>query len=123
MFDFVTDPTITDHNIDEYLEKAQDKAITRGTTIDTPEEEISKAVFKNIFIPRTLHEVADYEKDYCQMQSGEQTDIAYHTITGLRRDLSGAQILPEFLKLKSDYEYSSEESTESPASSSMYINL
>lgn len=119
LFDFVTDPTITDDNIDNYLEKAQDRAVTRDSTVTTPEEEISKAVFKNVFIPRTLHEVPHYEEDYSLMQSGGQTDIAYHTVTGLKHDLSGAQTTPQLLK-HSDCE---PVSTESNVSSSMCIKL
>ena len=117
LFDFITDPTITEENIDDYLEKAQEKAATRDTAIATPEEEISKAVFKKLFIPRTLHEVPHYEEDYYQVQGGKQTDLAYHTVTGLRHDLSGAQTIPQLLQPTSGHEPASEEDTESIVSS------
>ena len=96
LFDFVTDPTITGENMEEYLEKAQARAVSRGNA--TSEHEVSEAVFQNVFIPRTLNEVVDYEQDFDDVRSGKKSDIAYQTVTGLRQDLSGAQTLPQLLQ-------------------------
>ena len=97
LFDFVTDVTITEQNIDEYLEKMQEKAAARGIGEQSAEDEVSEAVFQQIFIPRTLDEVVTFEEDYEKMQLGQGADIAYMTVTGLRPDLSGAQTVPQLL--------------------------
>ena len=98
LFDFVTDISITEDNIEEYLEKAQERAVSRGVELISAEEEVSEAVFQQIFIPRTLDEVATYEQDYKKIQSGEGRDIAYSTVTGLKPDLSGPQTIPQLLQ-------------------------
>ena len=96
LFEFVTDPTINKDNLDEYLQLAQEKAV--ASTITTTEEEVSEAVFQNVFIPRTLNEVVDFERDYNNVQEGTQQDIAYQTVIGLKPDLSGAQTIPQLLQ-------------------------
>lgn len=98
LFDFVTDITITSENIEDYLERAQERASSRSLDKKSAEEEVSEAVFQQIFIPRTLDEVVTYEQDYEKMQSGHGEDIAYPTVTGLKPDLSGAQTMPQLLK-------------------------
>ena len=97
LFDFVTDVTITEQNVDDYLEKMQEKAIARGLGEQSAEDEVSEAVFQQIFIPRTLDEVATFEQDYEKMQSGRGEDIAYSIVTGLKPDLTGAQTVPRVL--------------------------
>lgn len=97
LFDFVTDITITEDNIDRYLEIAQDRASARFLGEKTPLEEVSEAVFQQVFIPRTLDEVSSYERDYEQRQQGEAEDILYQTVTGMKSDLSGAQTVPQLL--------------------------
>ena len=97
LFDFVTDVTITEQNVDEYLEKMQEKAIARGLGETSAEDEVLEAVFQQIFIPRTLDEVATFEQDYEKMRSGQGEDIAYSVVTGLKPDLSGAQTVPQVL--------------------------
>ncbi len=97
LFDFITDITITENNIEEYLEIAQERATSRPLGEKSAEEEVSEAVFQQVFIPRTLDEVATFEKDYREQQSGKETDILYRTVTGLRSDLSGAQVVPQLL--------------------------
>ena len=98
LFDFVTDITITEDNMEEYLEKAQARAQSRPFGERTVEEEISEAVFQKVYIPRTLNEVATYEKDFLDMQEGRGGDILYPTITGLKPDLSGPQVQPQLLQ-------------------------
>lgn len=95
LFDFVTDPTITTNNIEEYIAAAQERAMTEEIT---DQERVDEAVFKNIFIPHSLAEVSSYERDVSQVQEGCKTDIAYQTITGLKPDLSGPQITPLILQ-------------------------
>ena len=95
LFDFITDVTITESNIEQYLERAQERALSRP--LDTAEEEIAEAVFRKVFIPRTLEEVVKYEEDYQRLQEGEGGDILYQTITGMKSDLSGPRTQPQLL--------------------------
>ena len=98
LFDFITDVTITESNIEEYLKKAQERASSKDIDLISAEEEISEAVFQQVYIPRTLDEVATYEKDFEKIQSGQGEDLAYHTITGMKADLSGVQTVPQLLQ-------------------------
>lgn len=97
LFDFITDITVTEDNMEEYLEVAQEKATSRPMGVKSAEEEVSEAVFQQVFIPRTLDEVATFEKDYREKQSGKDTDVLYQTVTGMKSDLSGAQVVPQLL--------------------------
>ncbi|MEQ2183489.1 hypothetical protein GOODEAATRI_033197, partial [Goodea atripinnis] len=82
LFDFVTDPSITSRNIEQYLDK----------------------VFKMAYIPRTLTEVSHYERDVELMRlkeeesaiSGHHDNVLYQTLTGLKKDLSGVQMVRFF---------------------------
>lgn len=100
LFDFITDVTITQSNIGEYLELAQERALSRPA-LETAEDEIAEAVFQKVFIPRTLDEVVKYEEDYQRMQGGGGGggggDILYQTITGMKSDLSGPRSQPQLL--------------------------
>ncbi|KAH0513802.1 Serine/threonine-protein kinase RIO1 [Microtus ochrogaster] len=57
LFEFVTDPSITPENMDAYLEK----------------------VFKQAYIPRTLNEVKNYERDVDIMMRLKEEDMALNT--------------------------------------------
>ena len=98
LFNFVTDPSITDDNIDDYLDKAQAVASSRGSSKETPEEVVNEEVFKKAFIPRTLEQVTNFESDSEKAKEGQMDEILYQTVTGLKPDLSGVQCLPELLK-------------------------
>ncbi|KAH9329491.1 hypothetical protein KI387_001599 [Taxus chinensis] len=98
LFDFVVDPSIKDEDIDEYLEQVQQKIQRRGIQ-STTEDEIAEAVFAQSFIPRTLGQVKDFEKDIDQITSGKNTEgIYYQTITGMKEDLSGVRVVPAILE-------------------------
>lgn len=102
LFDFVVDPSIMDDDIDDYLEKMQQKIRTRGMQ-SSAEEEIAEAVFVQSFIPRTLDQVKDFEKDIDRINSGNNTEgIYYQTITGLKEDLSGVRLIPAILENVND---------------------
>lgn len=98
LFDFITDVTITESNIEDYLEKAQERARSRPLDDITAEEQVAEAVFQRVFIPRTLDEVVKYEEDYERLQKGGGGDIAYQTITGMKPDLSGPRAHPQILQ-------------------------
>lgn len=100
LFDFVTDPSISDDNVDEYLERAQAIAANRGVEEEIPEETVKEEVFKKAYIPRTLEQVVDFEKDAERAKKGKAEEILYSTLTGLKPDLTGVQAQPELLKNK-----------------------
>lgn len=100
LFDFVTDPSISDDNVDDYLERAQAIAANRGVQEETPEETVKEEVFKKAYIPRTLEQVVDFEKDAERAKKGKAEEILYSTLTGLKPDLTGVQARPELLKNK-----------------------
>jgi len=100
LFDFVTDPTISDSNIDKYLDKMQEIVMARNASNDgvTAQQKIDEEVFKQVYIPRTLEEVVTYEEDFDKMQEGLENDISYQTVTGLKPDLTGPQDVPLILQ-------------------------
>ena len=98
LFDFVTDPNITDDNVDDYLEKAQAIAANRGVEEESPEEMVKEEVFKKAYIPRTLDQVVDFERDAKNAKEGQVEEILYSTLTGLKPDLTGVQAGPNLLK-------------------------
>ena len=57
LFDFITDPTVTEDNIEEYLEKMSEIMKNDSLSELVPEQQIQEEVFKNAFIPKRLTEV------------------------------------------------------------------
>lgn len=104
LFDFVTDPNINDGNMEDYLEKAQSIAANRDVTGNNPEEIVKEEVFKKVYIPRTLDEVAQFEKDADKAKEGKGDEILYSTLTGMKRDLTGVRDEPELLKIVENFE-------------------
>ena len=100
LFDFITDITINEENVEDYLEKAQERAKNRFLAGKVSvEEEIAEAVFHKMFIPKSLDEVSKYEEDYDTTKSGGVTEgILYQTITGMKQDLSGPRSQPQLLQ-------------------------
>ena len=67
LFDFITDPTITDNNRDAYLDKMSERTAARTLEEVTAQEQIDEEVFKNAFIPKRLTEVRKIVYEYkCQ---------------------------------------------------------
>lgn len=107
LFEFVTDPSITVENIDAYLEKAMEIASQRTMEEKTSQDHVDEEVFKQAYIPRTLNEVKNYERDVDIMMrlkeedmalNTQQDNILYQTVTGLKKDLSGVQKVPALLE-------------------------
>ncbi|XP_048020172.1 serine/threonine-protein kinase RIO1 [Megalobrama amblycephala] len=107
LFEFVTDPSITSDNINQYLDKAMEIASERTAEERSNQDKVDEEVFKRAYIPRTLNEVTHYERDVDTMlrkkeeNSSEDTlseNILYQTVTGLRKDLSGVQTVPSILE-------------------------
>ena len=102
LFEFVTDPTINEGNVDEYLDRIQEKAVNRGINDINQQDVIDEEVFKNAFIPRTLDEVIDFERDAIKAQGGDSEDVYYPIVTGLKQDLTGAKDLPSILNERNE---------------------
>ncbi|XP_054870750.1 LOW QUALITY PROTEIN: serine/threonine-protein kinase RIO1-like [Amphiprion ocellaris] len=106
LFDFITDPSITCTNIDQYLDKAMVIAADRTSEQRTDQDRVDEEVFKKAYIPRTLTEVSHYERDVDLMRtkeeesavSGHDDNVLYQTLTGLKKDLSGVQTVPALLE-------------------------
>ncbi|XP_044011545.1 serine/threonine-protein kinase RIO1 [Aphidius gifuensis] len=61
LFTFVTDPTITEDNMDAYLNDISDKLISNDDKKDA-NEEIEEQVFIQSYIPQNLHQVRDIDR-------------------------------------------------------------
>ncbi|XP_078432899.1 uncharacterized protein LOC144704361 [Wolffia australiana] len=71
LFDFVTDLTIPDESVDDYLEKMQQKVLERGDAT-IPEDEIAPAIFI-----QTLDHIKKCEEDLVQMSLLQRPDLTY----------------------------------------------
>ncbi|KAF6111112.1 RIO kinase 1 [Phyllostomus discolor] len=107
LFEFVTDPSITQENMDAYLSKAMEIASQRTKEERSSQDHVDEEVFKRAYIPRTLNEVKNYERDMDIMMklkeedmamNAQQDNILYQTVTGLKKDLSGVQKVPALLE-------------------------
>ncbi|XP_030408221.1 serine/threonine-protein kinase RIO1 isoform X2 [Gopherus evgoodei] len=111
LFEFITDPSITSDNLDAYLSKAMEIATQRTEEERSSQDNVDEEVFKKAYIPRTLTEVKNYERDVDVMMKLKEEDMAlnmqqdnilYQTVTGLKKDLSGVQKVPALLEKKED---------------------
>ncbi|KAJ1917727.1 Serine/threonine-protein kinase rio1 [Mycoemilia scoparia] len=85
LFDFITDPntgTSTDE-IDAELEKINKNLIALSPE-ELEKQKIDDQVFRQSYIPRSLDEVIDYERDADKLTRGEDEDILYTRMIGLR---------------------------------------
>ncbi|XP_016133847.1 serine/threonine-protein kinase RIO1-like [Sinocyclocheilus grahami] len=120
LFEFITDPSITSDNINQYLDKAMEIASERTAEERSNQDKVDEEVFKKAYIPRTLNEVTHYERDVDTMlkkkeEASEDTstdNILYRTVTGLRKDLSGVQMVPSILEDSTKGDSSSSEGEE-----------
>ncbi|KAI1287589.1 Serine/threonine-protein kinase RIO1 [Halotydeus destructor] len=111
LFDFITDPNITDDNLDDYLEEAQKIASRRTINDLNQREKQEEEIFRKLYIPKRLDEVADYEKDAEKvLNQGEK--VIYQTITAMKPDLSGASTKPALLDSEGDSEDSNDSDEE-----------
>lgn len=55
LFDFITDASITEANMDDYLDKISEKMLTNEPL--SAEQQVDEEVFKKAYIPKTLTEV------------------------------------------------------------------
>lgn len=122
LFDFITDPTVTEENMEEYLDRVSENASRRSFEEMTAQEQIDNEVFKTMFIPKRLTEVIDIERDINKAKSGMIDDLIYKTITGLKGDLSGTVTNPEILGNGSESGSGSGSESESDEEESKFVN-
>uniref|UniRef100_A0A3B4AYX2 Serine/threonine-protein kinase RIO1 n=1 Tax=Periophthalmus magnuspinnatus TaxID=409849 RepID=A0A3B4AYX2_9GOBI len=94
LFDFITDLSINEANIQTYLDKTQLKYFEPQSNGQ------HRSVFKQVYIPRTLTQVKDYEKHVEQIRAlpttaGQNDNVLYQTLTGLNKDLTGVQTVSD----------------------------
>ncbi|XP_040209613.1 serine/threonine-protein kinase RIO1 isoform X2 [Rana temporaria] len=103
LFEFITDSSITQDNLDAYLDKAMKISVERTEEERSSQDKVDEEVFKRAYIPRTLNEVKHFERDVEVMQKDlslntQHDNILYQTVTGLKKDLSGAEMIPALLQ-------------------------
>lgn len=97
LFDFITDLSITDDNIDDYLTAAM-KTASQRCPDEVSRLEADEEVFLQAFIPRKLDDVVDFERDLERVRDGIDTDlIMYPTVVGMKTDLSGVLTKPAII--------------------------
>lgn len=98
LFNYITDPTITDANEQVYLDKAIEQSQNQLTN------EVDERVFERIFIPQTLDEISEStSKDLRQVS----------TVLGMNETMTGARLVPKILEDESDHSSSESDSSES----------
>jgi RIO kinase 1 len=83
LFNYITDPTITDSNEQAYLDKAIEQAQNQ------PSNEVDERVFERIFIPQTLDDLSETStKDFRQVS----------TVLGMNETMTAARLVPKILE-------------------------
>lgn len=113
LFDFITDSTINEDNLENCLERLSEKTASRNFDEMTAQEQIEEEAFKNVYIPKRLTEVINYERDITNAKKGESEELIYKKIAGLNKDLSGTTDKPEILQDVDISDSGSEGSSES----------
>lgn len=118
LFDFITDPTVTENNMDKYLDTMSDQIIQSTNSEVCPDKEVEEEVFKQAYIPQRLNQVIDIERDIKLAKSGKE-DLIYKTLVGLKADLSKPSETPAIIadKSKKDSENNDSEEEEDDVSS------
>ncbi|XP_052754934.1 serine/threonine-protein kinase RIO1-like isoform X1 [Galleria mellonella] len=98
LFDFITDSTINETNLEDCLEKLSEKAASRNFEEMSAQEQIEEEAFKNVYIPKRLTEVINYERDINKAKVGETNDLMYKKIAGFNEDLTVTVDTPEILQ-------------------------
>ncbi|XP_015120195.1 serine/threonine-protein kinase RIO1 [Diachasma alloeum] len=125
LFDFITDPTVCEGNMDDYLDAAAERTAREGRGEVDHEREVEEEVFKQAYIPQNLAQVIDVERDIKLAKSGTD-NLIYKTLVGLRADLKTAE-KPEILDEHSensedDSDVSEDESSDESGGESKFVN-
>ncbi|XP_050336383.1 serine/threonine-protein kinase RIO1 [Bactrocera neohumeralis] len=97
LFDFITDQSITEENMEACLERISEKIKDRDFEAITAQEKIDEAVWQNTYIPKRLDEVRHFERDVDKAKKGVKQDLIYGKITGLNAELN-VQEKPDILR-------------------------
>eukprot|EP01147_Barroeca_monosierra_P004177 gene4177-6523_t len=100
LFELITDPLITDENIDSCIDAMKIRAAERRAQVAANPEraaefEVNDRVFQQVFIPSSLEEMP--VRDLRRAAAGETAQMHFQSLTGMREDLSGARIQPAVL--------------------------
>ncbi|KAJ3151836.1 hypothetical protein HDU89_001885 [Geranomyces variabilis] len=77
-----TDPEL--RLIEQYIEKMHARIAERPASyLESGSVQVDEEVFKQLYIPRTLDDVADVEKDVAMLKSGQGDELLYRQVTGL----------------------------------------
>ncbi|ENN78070.1 hypothetical protein YQE_05464, partial [Dendroctonus ponderosae] len=120
LFDFITDPSINETNMQECLNKLSEQASTRPELSSA--EQVNEEVFKNAYIPKRLDEVVDFERDINQAKAGLGEELVYKTLIGLKADLSGTIQQPEILDTKSEHSSNTASESDSEEMGSKFVH-
>ncbi|XP_063976880.1 serine/threonine-protein kinase RIO1 [Diachasmimorpha longicaudata] len=125
LFDFITDPTVCEANMDEYLDAAAERTAREESGEVDHEREVEEEVFKQAYIPQNLAQVIDVERDIKLAKSGTD-NLIYKTLVGLRADLKTAE-KPEILgehseNSEGDSDVSEDESSDVSEGESKFVN-
>ncbi len=98
LFNYITDPTITDTNEQAYLDKAIEQAQNQ------PINEVDERVFERIFIPQTLD-------DLCESSSKDFRQVS--TVLGMNETMTAARLVPKILEDENEHSTSDSSSSNS----------
>lgn len=112
LFDFITDQTITEQNMEDCLEHISERIKDRDFDAITAQEKIDEAVWQNTYIPKRLGEVPHFERDVTKAKQGVQQNLIYGKITGLTPGLD-VQKQPDVLNSVEGTESGEESENES----------
>lgn len=101
LFDFITDPSITEKNIESCITTLMETASQRTPDDLTAQEKINAEVFMKTFIPKSLDEIVNPERDITKAMEGSDS-LAYTTVVGLKSDLSAVEEKPTILHDRED---------------------
>jgi len=87
LFNYITDPTITDSNEQIYLDKMIEQAKDQPSNETT--DEVDERVFERIFIPQTLDE-------FCESSSKDFRQVS--TVLGMNETMTAARLVPKILE-------------------------
>mmetsp|Transcript_13308 Transcript_13308/g.34882 ORF Transcript_13308/g.34882 Transcript_13308/m.34882 type:complete len:559 (-) Transcript_13308:78-1754(-) len=86
LFDFVTQDS--QKSLPDMKEEWKEMAATRPQQELTVEDAINEEVFRNAYIPRSLQDVVDAERDTEMIAQGNTSELYYASLTGLTESAS-----------------------------------
>jgi len=113
LFSFITDPNISEFNLDHCLEQL--RSVSSERTIEEFEAlHLQDEYFNKIYIPRRLNEIGDHEKDFSKISRGEESKYSDRlNVIGLKDDLSAPREKPVVLEdCESDSRSESDDSSD-----------